>query len=73
MLLTDPKPRKPGSQLLLTFEGRLTQQQPNRGISLGPARWWNLRQVRSHIRSHTRFLVNYGARHPIGGTPEKKE
>jgi hypothetical protein len=30
------------------------------------ALWWNVRKVCGYIRSHTRFLVNYGARYRKG-------
>jgi hypothetical protein len=30
------------------------------------ALWWNVRKVCGYIRSYTRFLVNYGARHRKG-------
>jgi hypothetical protein len=30
------------------------------------ALWWNVRKACTYLRSHTRFLVNYGARHRKG-------
>jgi hypothetical protein len=35
-------------------------------VPTAAALWWNVRQVYSYSRSHTRFLVNYGARHRKG-------
>jgi hypothetical protein len=60
---TTPPPEKASRRSRLQAINDELEKWPDQEQS---ALWWNVRKACTYIRAHTRFLVNYGARHRKG-------